>query len=159
MMRSMVTEISSATGAAGLIGGEIADIEGEAKPASLESVASVHLSKTARLIEAACVLGGLAARSSNAQLASLREYGKRLGLAFQGQDDLLDATGRSEMMGKPTRRDQRSGKQTYVRAVGEDEARRLVQVEAHRAVAALQPFGDAAGVLRDLATYVIERDA
>lgn len=157
LSRAMVRELSTASG--GLIGGEAADIEGESCLPELHRVAAIHAAKTARLIEASCRLGGLAARASETRISALAEYGRHLGLAFQATDDLLDATGDSAIMGKPVQRDQTSGKQTYVRAVGVEESRRLARREAEAAVAALDVFGDGASILTQLAWYVVERES
>jgi len=155
----MIAELAAASGPAGLIGGEVADIEGESLEASSQQVAAIHAAKTARLIEAACALGALAARAPRSHIDVLREYGRHLGLAFQAQDDLLDALGNADRMGKPVRRDQNAAKQTYVRAVGLEAARQKARSEAEAAIAAVKPLGDPASRLIDLATFVVDRDS
>ncbi|HUN79929.1 MAG TPA: farnesyl diphosphate synthase [Phycisphaerae bacterium] len=155
----MIAELATASGPAGLIGGEVADIEGESLEASSQRVAAIHSAKTARLMEAACVLGVLAARAPQSHIDVLREYGRHLGLAFQAQDDLLDALGSSDRLGKPVRRDQNAAKQTYVRAVGVEAARQRARSEAEAAITALKPLGESASRLIDLATFVVERDS
>lgn len=154
----MIRELASATGWRGMIGGEAADIDGESRPPEAELVARIHAAKTARLIEAACRLGGLAAGAGERELEALGAYGHDLGLAFQAADDLLDATGTAEALGKPVRRDVESGKQTYPRAVGLEAGRRIADSAAERAVLALSPFGARASRLAALARFVVERN-
>jgi farnesyl diphosphate synthase len=82
-----------------------------------------------------------------------------VGLAFQAADDLLDATGCEEKIGKRIGKDAVSGKQTYVRAVGMDGAREIASREVEMAVAALAPFGERAARLVALAQYTIQRES
>lgn len=155
---TMIRELASATGWRGMIGGEAADIDGESRPPEAQLVARIHAAKTARLIESACRLGGLAAGAGERELDALGAYGHDLGLAFQAADDLLDATGTAEALGKPVRRDAESGKQTYPRAVGLEAGRRIADSAAERAVLALAPFGARASRLSALARFVVERN-
>ncbi len=153
----MVGELSTASGWRGMIGGEVADVQGEAGPASRALVASIHAAKTARLIESSCRLGGMAAGAPEERVEALGRYGHSLGLAFQAIDDLLDVTETSETLGKRTRKDAALGKQSYPRAVGIDETRRIAKAAADRAAAALETFGPQASRLISLARFVVER--
>ncbi|MBI5764988.1 MAG: polyprenyl synthetase family protein [Planctomycetes bacterium] len=159
MSRELSKELASATGSAGLIGGEVADIEGERMPPSAGLVAEIHAAKTARLIQASCRLGAIAARAKPDVLAAVGEYGHRLGMAFQASDDLLDVLGSGAIMGKAVQKDGTAGKQTYPRAVGVEESRRLAEAAARSAVDAIRPLGPEARLLEDLACFVIEREA
>lgn len=154
----MIRELAVATGWKGMIGGEAADIDGESRPPEADLVKQIHAGKTARLIEAACRLGAIAAEADKEEMDALGRYGHELGLAFQAADDLLDATGTSEKMGKPVRRDAESGKQTYPRAVGVEVGRQIAETAAERAIETLAPFGDRASRLAALAKFVIERN-
>ncbi len=155
---ALIRELSEATGGRGLIGGEIEDLEGESKAPDAEIVARIHAAKTARLFQAACKLGALAGGADAAQISALGDFGLELGLAFQAADDLLDVTGSFENMGKPVQKDETACKQTYARAVGMEEARRIATMHSHRAVAALSPFGERAVRLVALARYVVNRE-
>lgn len=155
---AMIRELAEATGWRGMIGGEAADIDGETRPPDAALVGTIHAAKTARLIEAACRLGAIAAGADKKMTALLGTYGHELGLAFQAADDLLDATGTAEELGKPVRRDAESCKQTYPRAVGLEAARRSAEAAAERAIAAVAPLGDRAIRLSALARYVVERN-
>jgi len=156
---SMIRELAAATGWKGMIGGEVADLEGESRQPDATLVAEIHAAKTARLIEAACRLGGIAAHACDAHISALGAFGRHLGLAFQIVDDLLDVAGRSDVVGKKTGKDHAAGKQTYPRAVGIDESRRMARDEAELAVASLAPFGEAAMRLEHVARFVVERES
>ncbi len=147
-----------AAGTADMIVGQGADIAGEQRPTDAELVRFIHRHKTARLIETACVLGAIAARAEPARQEALALYGRHLGLAFQIADDLLDATGDAEKLGKRVGKDAGEAKQTYPAAHGIDESRRQAIREIAAACDALEPFGPAADNLRHLARFVVERD-
>jgi len=155
---ALIRELSEATGGRGLIGGEIADLEGETKAPNADTVARIHAAKTARLFQAACKLGAVSAGADASQISALSGFGHELGMAFQAADDLLDVTGSFENMGKPVQKDETACKQTYARAVGMEEARRIAASHSDRAIAALSPFGDRAARLVAQARYVIERE-
>jgi geranylgeranyl diphosphate synthase type II len=143
---------------ADMIVGQGADIAGERQPTDPDLIRFIHRNKTARLLESACRLGALTARASADEIESLAEYGRRLGLAFQISDDLLDRTGTTEDLGKRAGKDADGSKQTYPAAFGITESRRQARHEIEVAVAALAPFGVQAERLQDLAWYVIERN-
>ncbi|MBX3394941.1 MAG: polyprenyl synthetase family protein [Phycisphaerae bacterium] len=157
--KRMIAELANAAGAAGMIGGEADDIDGESLPSSRALVHRIHRAKTARLIQSACRLGAMSADDSEANLNRLSEYGLNLGLAFQIADDLLDETGSSELAGKRLGKDLAAGKQTYPRAIGLEASRQLAQESVERAIAAIRPFGTRADRLIDLAKYVVERSS
>jgi geranylgeranyl pyrophosphate synthase len=159
MAVAMVTELATAAGWEGMIGGEAADLEGELVPPSADLVARIHAAKTARLIQAACRLGALAARANDASFAALSKYGHELGLAFQAVDDILDATASPVQLGKRTSKDESAGKQTYLRAVGMEEGRRIAAVSIEQAISALGRFAANGGKLASLARYVLERQS
>jgi geranylgeranyl diphosphate synthase type II len=147
-----------AQASADMIVGQGADIAGERQPTDPDLIRFIHRNKTARLLESACRLGALTARASADEIESLAEYGRRLGLAFQISDDLLDRTGTTEDLGKRAGKDADGSKQTYPAAFGITESRRQARHEIEVAVAALAPFGVQAERLQDLAWYVIERN-
>lgn len=164
----MALTLARATGRQGMIGGQVLDLLAEgrisgandataAAPAGIELVRRIHEQKTARLIAAACRLGGLAADAAEHELAALEAYGLKLGLAFQAVDDLLDVTGTSRALGKTAGKDAAAGKQTLPRIVGVEEAWRIAELQAADAADALAPFGGAAAPLRELARFVVER--
>ncbi len=141
-----------------MIEGQAADVEGEGRAAAAELVEYIHQRKTAALIETCCRLGATCAGASAEVVGALAGYGRHLGLAFQISDDLLDATGSAEALGKRVGKDAIVAKQTYPAAFGlaESEARARQEVDA--ALRSLDLFGGQADRLRDLACYVIQRD-
>ncbi|MGH7585611.1 MAG: polyprenyl synthetase family protein [Gemmatimonadales bacterium] len=149
----------TAGGIGGMVGGQWLDLEAEGRPASLEALRRIHRAKTGALIEAACVIGGLAARAPESTVAALRTFGADVGLAFQVADDVLDATGTSGQLGKTAGRDATLAKSTYVALLGIDGAR----AEAWRLAAAardsLRAAGMDGGALADLAGYIASRSA
>lgn len=154
-----VAELACATGAAGMIGGEALDLEGERQPPSEPLSTTISRMKTARLIESACRLGAIAARASTAQRDALSRYGRAIGMAFQIADDLLDASGDSARLGKRVQKDADAGKQTLVRAVGMGAAREAARRFAGEASAAAAEVGAGGTRLAALADYVICRDS
>ena len=157
MTGALVAELAVATGPTGLIGGEVADIEGEKQAPDIDRVRSIHDAKTARLIQAACRMGAIAGEASPAVEDALSRFGRHLGLAFQATDDLLDVQGSGAELGKRTGKDALSGKQTYPRAVGLEAAQLIVHEAINQAIDELTPLGPAGGKLAQLARFVARR--
>jgi geranylgeranyl diphosphate synthase type II len=151
-------ELAQAAGAAALVGGQADDLAAEHRRLDLAQVQSIHERKTGALFRVALRLGALAAGGTPVQAESLGRYGDRLGLAFQIVDDLLDVAGNEQLVGKRLGQDQRHGKATYVSLVGEEVSRQLVDQLISEAVAALEPLGDAATPLVELAEFVRGRN-
>lgn len=147
-----------ADGTKRMIEGQGADIEGEQRPPEAALVNFIHRHKTAALLETCCRLGALCARASDAVAAALARYGRHLGLAFQIQDDLLDAQGDEAHLGKRVNKDAEVSKQTYPAVYGFDASTSQAAREVDAALLALEPFGGRAARLRDLAQFVIQRD-
>jgi geranylgeranyl diphosphate synthase, type II len=150
--------LARAAGAAALVGGQAADLAGEAETVDVGGLASIHRRKTGALIAAALQLGGIAAGATPAQLAALEQFGSQLGLAFQITDDLLDVAGRQADAGKRLAKDAARGKATYPRLLGIEESRRRAAQYVDEACDAIQAFGPAADPLRLLARSVIDRN-
>ena len=140
-----------------MVGGQWLDLEAEGRSLSLHELTEVHRGKTGALIRAACRLGGMAAQASPAQLDALTAYGEDVGLAFQIADDVLDATGTSEELGKPAGRDVQLSKSTYVALLGIEGARAEAQRLAHRAVAHIDQAAIPSDALGALAGYIVNR--
>jgi geranylgeranyl pyrophosphate synthase len=157
LLGRMAAELFQAGGIEGMVGGQWLDLEAEGKALSLPELIGVHRGKTGALIRAACTLGGMAGEASPEALGGLRRYGEEIGLAFQIADDVLDATGTSEELGKTAGRDAQLAKSTYVALLGIEGAR----AEAHRlacsAVAHLEPAGVPSDALGALARYIVHR--
>ncbi|RUM89798.1 MAG: polyprenyl synthetase family protein [Thermodesulfatator sp.] len=149
--------VARAAGIHGMVVGQMADLLAEGRLISLEELQYIHRNKTAALIEASVVSGGLLAGAEEPVLAALRTYGASLGLAFQIVDDLLDVTGDEKELGKPVGSDERRGKATYPALVGLSKAREQAQALVEEACAALSGLGPAAEPLRALALFVLTR--
>lgn len=154
----MVAELAKTSGSQHLVGGQVADVEGEGKQLPLEDLRFVHESKTAALLTSSIKLGAMTADADEEQMASLQRFGMAAGLAFQIIDDILDVTQTSEKLGKSAGKDLTSEKSTYPSLIGleasREEAHRLT-TEAHEA---LECFGTAGLRLRQLADHLLARE-
>jgi geranylgeranyl pyrophosphate synthase len=153
----LVERLLDASGIGGMVAGQWLDLTAEGQPLDREALAAIHRRKTGALIEAACVLGGLAAGAGPAVLGPLAAYGREVGIAFQIADDLLDATGTSEELGKTAGRDATLAKATYVSLLGIEAAAREARRHAAAAREALRAGGLGSPALANLADYIVER--
>ncbi|MBQ4341987.1 MAG: polyprenyl synthetase family protein [Clostridia bacterium] len=137
-------EAAQRAGAAGMVSGQSADmeLEGAANPTG-EMLRYVHRHKTADMLEAAVVAGALTAGADAGVLEKLRRYSAEMGLLFQITDDLLDATGDQELMGKTLGKDAKQGKLTYVTLLGIDGAKREAEAAERRAEEAISGLENA----------------
>jgi geranylgeranyl diphosphate synthase type II len=155
----LISELASATGPAGMIGGQVLDMAGENQSLTLEQLQQVHRLKTGALITAACRLGAIAAGVTAAdRLESIANFGRHLGLAFQIVDDVLDVTATPEQLGKATGKDASKGKNTYPGLLGLENSRLEATKQLDAAIAAVADLGPAADGLRALARFVVERN-
>ena len=150
------TRLSSAIGAAGLIGGQVADLEATGKKIDLDTLEYIHAHKTGALFIAAAELGAIAAGGRARDIEALNQYAKNLGLAFQITDDLLDYSGNPATTGKDAGLDR--NRTTFVNLCGIDGARRLADDLIAASLASLASFGRRAEVLAGLADRVRDRD-
>ena len=120
---AIIREIAHATGTIdGMIGGQVVDLEAEHKKPDLATLEYIHRSKTAALITASVVSGGIYAGATVTDIARLRTYGQSIGLAFQIVDDVLDVTQTSEQLGKTAGKDKAAEKATYPALFGIEES-------------------------------------
>ena len=147
----LIRLLARAAGPDGMIAGQMADLKAENLSGSLSELEAIHLNKTAKLIQCACQMGGLCGGASNEQLTRLSQFGLKLGLGFQIADDILDVSAPSHQLGKTAGKDEQAGKLTYPSLIGLDKAQSLADLLAREAIAALEPWGDEAAVLRQLA--------
>lgn len=159
---AMISELASASGVAGMCGGQSLDLEAEGKQIDLLALEQIHRHKTGALIRAAVRLGALAAgESGRAALPQLDRYAAAIGLAFQVQDDILDVVGETAKIGKRQGSDQQLGKSTYPALLGLDSAKLKawdLYQEALTALEALAAKNYDTALLRALANFIIERD-
>lgn len=155
---ALVRELAQAAGAAGMIAGQIADLKAENTAGTIESLEYIHIHKTAKMFRCAAAMGGLCGRADAAQLDALARYGLKIGLGFQIADDILDVSASSEQLGKTAGKDLKAAKCTYPALLGIDRSKELERKLAEEAVAAVEPFGPRADVLRSLALALLDRD-
>jgi geranylgeranyl pyrophosphate synthase len=153
----MACELFQQGGVEGMVGGQWLDLEAERRSLNLEELTAVHRGKTGALIRAACSLGGLAAEASPEKIEALAAFGGDIGLAFQVADDVLDATGTSDELGKTAGRDAALAKSTYVGLLGVEGARREAARLAEQAISHLEKGGVPSGALGALAQYIVTR--
>jgi geranylgeranyl diphosphate synthase type II len=154
----IVEEIARGTGTVdGMIGGQVVDLEAEHTKPTPEMLEYIHRSKTASLITASVVSGGLYAGAKDNQVAKLRVFGQAIGLAFQIIDDVLDVTQTSEQLGKTAGKDTSSEKATYPALFGIDASLQKADALVNEAFAELNSFGDRASTLKELARFLVER--
>src|SRR5580658_7990896 len=155
---ALVEELSSSGGTVGgMIGGQVADIEGERQPPTPELLNTIHRAKTGALLRASVRMGGICAGGDRAQLEALSKYGEHVGLAFQIVDDILDVEESSEALGKTAGKDAQQQKITFPAVYGLDESRRMAAEECQRAHQTLEPFAGRAGRLHELADMIVQR--
>ena len=157
-MPALVRELADASGSRWLIGGQVADLEGEGKKIDGAQLKFIHQSKTAALLTASIRLGAMSANATKKQLDCLTTFGRSLGLAFQVIDDILDVTQTSEKLGKSAGKDVAAQKATYPAIFGLEKSRREAGRLTNAALTALKPFGEKAATLRGIADYLLQRD-
>ncbi|MBV9387889.1 MAG: polyprenyl synthetase family protein [Chroococcidiopsidaceae cyanobacterium CP_BM_ER_R8_30] len=154
----VIAQLAKAVGAAGLVGGQVLDLDSEGKPdISLETLNFIHIHKTAALLEASVVSGGILAGVKDSDRQRLSRYAQNIGLAFQIIDDILDITATQEELGKTAGKDQKAQKATYPSLWGLEESRRQAQQLVEAAVAELTPFGEGSIPLAAIANFIISR--
>ncbi len=153
-----IEEIARATGTVdGMIGGQVVDLEAEHSKPDLKMLEYIHRSKTAALITASVVSGGLYGGTNDDAVDNLRTFGKSIGLAFQIIDDVLDVTQTSEQLGKTAGKDTAAEKATYPALFGIDESLKKADALAEKALGSLDSFGSRADTLKELARFLVER--
>jgi geranylgeranyl diphosphate synthase, type II len=167
---AVVGELSLASGAPGLVGGQVVDLECEGKSVDLDTLEYIHLHKTGALLRACVLCGAHIAGAGEALLQALGTYARGIGLAFQIIDDILDVTASSEVLGKTAGKDLTADKTTYPKLLGLEASRQRAEALVAEAKAALAPFGaadaaeapaaagDATAPLLALADYITSRD-
>ena len=154
----LMAELATAAGTVGgMIGGQVADLEGEGKPPDAALLESIHRAKTGALLRASLRMGAIYAGASEAQYAALSCYGEHIGLAFQIVDDILDVEESSEALGKTAGKDAAQHKITFPAVYGLETSRAMAEAECARAHQVLEPFGERAARLHELADLIVRR--
>ncbi len=154
----MIAELATASGTVGgMIGGQVADLEGEGKPPDAQLLETIHRAKTGALLRASVRLGAIYGNATESQIDALSCYGEHIGLAFQIVDDLLDVEESSEALGKTAGKDATQGKITFPAVYGLEQSHQMATIECERAHRVLEPFGDRAQRLREIASHIVQR--
>jgi farnesyl diphosphate synthase len=158
---SLVADLAKAAGAHGMVGGQMLDLlaENPAEPLSIGAITRLQRLKTGALISFSCTSGAILGKASEPLRAALAAYAHDLGLAFQIVDDLLDIEGSAAELGKTPGKDVAAGKATFVSILGQERARDQSNLLALQAAKHLEPFGEAADLLRQAAEFVVARRA
>ncbi|MFQ5428164.1 MAG: polyprenyl synthetase family protein [Thermodesulfobacteriota bacterium] len=153
----VIGEVAAGAGHAGMIGGQVVDIESEGKDISFPELEYIHTHKTGRLILASVRSGAILGGATDAELEALTAYAEASGLAFQIHDDILDVEGSPDEMGKPVGGDAEKGKATYPSLLGLVESKARGDELVESAIKALEGFGDKAEPLRQISSYILSR--
>ena len=154
----MITLLATASGAAGMAGGQATDLAAVGNTLSLEELEAMHRLKTGALIRASILLGAMCSpRATDHELDLLGRYADCIGLSFQIQDDILDVVGDTETLGKPRGSDEKMQKPTYPSILGLDASRKLAMEQHQQALSHLESLDDRADTLRQLSAYIVER--
>ncbi len=153
----LVTELALGSGAGGMVGGQMRDIEGEKGGFSDGEIGIMQAMKTGALIRASVRMGAIIGGADARALSALTAYAEAAGRAFQLADDILDVTATPEAMGKATGKDAEAGKQTLVSTLGLDGARKVLDNTVNEALLALRTFGPKADGLRATAKFFASR--
>jgi len=153
----LISELARAAGPAGMIAGQMADLQAENTKGSKKILEYIHTNKTAKMFRCAAAMGAACGNASAAEFNRLCEYGLKTGLCFQIADDILDVCGASSSLGKTAGKDAKAGKTTYPSVVGLKKSKLLAKKLTDEAITALKPFGHKADMLRNLAAALLER--
>jgi geranylgeranyl diphosphate synthase type II len=154
----VISEIAAAAGTVdGMVGGQVADIEAEKKPADAATLEYIHRSKTAALICGSIVAGAIAGGAGEEDVERLRRFGQQIGWAFQVVDDILDVSESSAALGKTAGKDQAQQKATYPALVGLEKSREIANDLETKALRELDCYGQRATRLRQLAQFLVAR--
>ncbi|MBQ0712502.1 MAG: (2E,6E)-farnesyl diphosphate synthase [Porticoccus sp.] len=155
----IIASLAKAAGVQGMVAGQAIDIAAVNGTPTLEELEHMHRQKTGAMIVASITMGALSTgKATEQQLDSLTSYGEAIGLAFQVQDDILDVTANTAMLGKQQGADQAMNKPTYTSLLGLDGAREKATQLQKDALDALSDFDQHADQLRAIADYIVNRN-
>ncbi|MCJ7806527.1 MAG: polyprenyl synthetase family protein [Clostridia bacterium] len=154
----IIAELANAAGTAGMIGGQVLDLEAEGSVPALAEIERIAMLKTGALLKAAIMSGAIAADASEKQQKTLAAYAGNIGPAFQIVDDLLDYESTAETLGKPAGADEIRAKATYPALFGSAEARKKAEDLYARAVVSLEDLNRPTALLSGLARIMVYRN-
>ena len=150
-------DMTGALGTAGMIGGQVVDIESEGKPVDAETLEYIHVYKTGCLIKACIRAGAILSQADEGQLNALSNYGAHIGLAFQIVDDILDITADESLLGKDIGSDVDKKKATYPALYGLDGSKKKAEKLVESGIACLEVFDHRAESLREIGRFFLQR--
>ena len=153
---NLINELSKASGATGMVGGQMLDLDAEKKKLSLSEILMLQKLKTGELFRFSCVAGPIL--SEQKDLRHFEEFANKLGLAFQIKDDLLDVEGDEKQMGKKTKKDFSRGKETLISYLGKEDAKKKSEDLINDSKQILKFYGKRANRIIDLTNFVISRN-
>ena len=154
----IIAELANSSGAEGMIGGQIIDIENEKRNVvDEENLHTMYLLKTGKLIKTSSVMGCIAAGADDEKIKYAEKYAECLGMAFQIIDDILDVTGNEQLLGKPVGSDAEENKTTFVTIFGIEKARKEAEKYTKQAMDILDKF-DNNEFLKELTEYMLNRN-
>ena len=155
----VIAKLGRTVGAAGLVGGQVLDLESEGKTdITAETLSFIHTHKTGALLETSVVSGAMLAGASEADIAKLSQYAQNIGLAFQIIDDILDITATDEQLGKTAGKDLQAQKATYPSIWGLEKSQEQAQKLVDDAIAQLESYGKNADPLIAIANFIVTRN-
>lgn len=153
--------LAKKAGAYGMIGGQVVDIETEgmtAEQVTAERLEYIYLLKTAALLESALMIGTILGGGSKEDIDTMEQIGRKVGIAFQIQDDILDVTSSMEVLGKPIGSDEKNRKVTYVTLKGLEQSQKAVEQLSQEAIALTEHLPVKTEFLKELIIYLIHRE-
>ena len=153
--------LAKKAGAYGMIGGQVVDIETEGMTAdevTIERLEYIHLLKTAALLESSLMIGAILGGATAEEVEIMEQIGRKVGVAFQIQDDVLDVTSSMEVLGKPIGSDEKNNKVTYVTLVGLETAQAEVEKLSNEAIALVEKLPVQSEFLKETIMYLIHRE-
>lgn len=154
----LINLLSVASGAEGMVGGQVLDLDGENRQLNLSELEQVHLNKTGAILRFSIEAGAVLSNATMEARKALIEYARHIGLAFQIQDDILDVEGTSEQLGKTAGKDEESNKSTYPALLTLDGAKQKLNEHYQYALNALDNLSEDTTLLREFANYIISRN-
>ena len=153
----IIRMVSSACGTAGLIGGQVIDLQSEGKRIGLSELENLHLMKTGALMTASLMAGAIMADVTDENKKLILNYADAIGLAFQITDDLLDAEGTAEAVGKATRKDTKKKKAAFPSLHGIKKSHEIAENLIEDAKKIIQPLGESGKILSYIAEFIVTR--
>ncbi|OAT84671.1 farnesyl-diphosphate synthase [Bacillus sp. MKU004] len=150
--------LAQSAGPEGMVGGQVADIEGENKKLSVEEMETIHVHKTGKLLIFSVLAGAVIAGASVEEQARLERFAHHIGLAFQIQDDILDIEGEEELIGKRTGSDESKQKSTYPGLLTIDGSKKKLQFHLDEALNSLDGLSMDTKLLKQIARLIVNRN-